>query len=69
MRLRTRITGYYSSSIIATLAVQHNYYYSNKMGDSLNVFKKELEPELEFELEEEPSIPDKGKEGIIIVTS
>ena len=61
MRLRMRITGYYSSSIIVTIIAI--------MGDSLSVFRKELEPEPELDLEEEPSISEEGKEGIIIITS
>ena len=61
MRLRMRITGYYSSSIIVTIIAI--------MGESLSVFRKELEPEPELDLEEEPSISEEGKKGIIIVTS
>ena len=52
MRLRMRITGYYSSSIIETIIAI--------MGDSLSVFRKELEPEPELDLEEEPSISEEG---------
>ena len=67
MRLRTRNTGYYSSTIIATLALQ-----KQKMGDTLSAYfnnnaDEELEPGLEPELVDtskgEPSRV-RGQEGI-----